>query len=110
MPDFTPEEDCKHIWGQAYLAGCSKYDAGQKEHRTAFQTAGASWYADQIRDEVLDSVAYTHHLRDRLASIRSLASMMKEDDSMTIGMAATILEYLAGDHPPRAHVRRHLRD
>lgn len=110
MAYMTPEEDSQEIWGEAYLAGRSKYESGAREHNTAFPTAGASWYADQLRDEVIDSVAYTHHLRSRLLSIRSLAKMMREDDAMTLGMAATILEYLAGDRPPKPHPRPHPRD
>lgn len=101
MNAFSPDEDCKEIWGAAYLAGRAKYDQGQKEHKTMFPTAGAAWYAAQIREEAIDTISYTHHLSERMNSIRSLARMMKEDDGMTLSMAATILEYLAGDHPPK---------
>ena len=85
MDSFTPEEDSRDIWGAAYISG----------------SAGASWYADSLHDEALDSVAYLHHLRARLRLIRSLARLLREDDGMTTGMAATILEHLAGDHAPR---------
>jgi hypothetical protein len=99
---YSPEEDACAIWSSAYLKGREKYDQGQKEHKTMFHTAGASWYAAQIRDEAIDTIAYTHHLYSRMDSIRSLARMMKEDDGMTLSMAATILEYLCGNHPPKA--------
>lgn len=107
---YTPEEDAAAIWSDAYLKGRAKYDQGQKEHKTMFSTAGASWYADQLRDEALDSVAYIHHLNARLNSIRSLARMMREDDGMTLSMAATILEYLAGEHSPKPWPTPHRHD
>lgn len=75
-----------------------------------FQTAGASWYVRQLRDEGLDSICYSHHLSERLASIKSLARMMKEDDGMTLSMASTVLEYLCGDHPPKPHPTRQRND
>lgn len=110
MNPITPEEDSQTIWGTAYLAGLEKYSRGQLEHRTAFQTAGASWYAKQLREEALDSVAYLHHLVERLQSIRSLAAIMREDESMTLSMAATILDHLVGENAPRPHPKPRLRD
>jgi len=103
MHPITPEEDAAQIWSEAYIRGLEKYTRGQAENRTAFPTAGASWYAAQLREEALDSIAYGHHLSLRLASIRSLARLLREDDSMTISMAATILDHLVGDHPPKPH-------
>jgi hypothetical protein len=103
MHPITPEEDAAQIWSEAYIRGLEKYTRGQSEHRTAFPTAGASWYAAQLREEALDSIAYGHHLSSRLASIRSLARLLREDDSMTISMAATIVDHLVGDHPPKPH-------
>lgn len=107
---YTPEEDADEIWGEAYLRGKIKYQSGQAEHRSSFWSAGASWYAGELSDEMLDSVAYLHHLRTRLASIRSLAKLMKEDDAMTLSMAATILDNLVGDHPPKQAPRPHHHD
>jgi hypothetical protein len=107
---ITPEEDAQEIWGSAYGSGMAKYAKGQAEHGGGFWTAGASWYAAQLRDEALDAVAYQHHLLARLASIRSLARMMREDDGMTLSMAATILDHLAGDRPPNPHPRHHRHD
>ena len=107
---ITPEEDSVNIWGVAYLQGRDKYARGQAQHKIAFHTAGATWYAEQLRDEALDAISYGHHLTERLRSIRSLARLMREDDGMTLSMAATILDHLAGDHPPKPHHRPHLRD
>jgi len=101
MIPYTPEEDAEEIWGEAYLHGRNKYEAGSEEHRTAFWTAGASWYASELHGEAIDSIAYLHHLRSRLASIHSLARLMREDDDMTLSMAATILEHLVNGHPPK---------
>lgn len=106
----SPEEDACDIWSSAYLDGVAKYDKGQKEHQAVFPSAGASWYAEQIHEEAIDSIAYLHHLRSRMLSIRSLARMMREDDGMTLSMASTILDYLAGDHPPKPCPRAHLHD
>jgi hypothetical protein len=99
---FTPEEDANEIWGEAFLRGKAKYELGQKEHNTDFWSAGASWYAKEMQSEALDSIAYIHHLLARLESVKSLARLMKEDDGMTLSMAATILDHIAGDHPPRS--------
>jgi len=107
MNPYTPEEDSEEIWGDAYLSGRAKYKIGQEEHGGGFWTGGASWYAESLREEVLDSVAYLHHLRRRLASIRSLARLMREDDAMTLPMAATILEHLAGSHAPKPITTKH---
>lgn len=101
MTPYTPEEDSEEIWGEAYLAGRAKYEVGQREHGGGFWTGGAAWYADNLHEEMLDSVAYVHHLRRRLESIRSLARMMREDDAMTLSMASTILDHLVGNHAPR---------
>jgi len=110
MNPFTPEEDAEEIWGEAYLQGRTKYEAGSKEHKTAFWSAGASWYAEELRGEAIDSIAYLYHLRTRLESIRSLARMMREDEDMTLSMAATILEHLAGNHPPKTLPKPHNHD
>ena len=110
MNPFTPSEDAEEIWREAYQYGKGKYEAGQKEHRSAFWSAGAAWYAKELHCEVIDSIAYLHHLRTRLESIKSLARMMREDDDMTLSMAATILEHLAGEHPPKSLPKQHNRD
>lgn len=71
------QSDSHSIWTKAYIDGRTKYEAGHSEHKTKFWTAGAIWYANNLRNEALDAVAYSHHLKVCLYRIHYLASMME---------------------------------
>jgi CHAD domain-containing protein len=97
---MTPERDAEDIWGNASQQGIAKYLKGQAEHKTAFWSAGAEWYADQLEDEILDLVSYFHHLRKRIKAIRSVAELMATDE-VGLHEAAAMLKDLTDAHPPR---------
>ncbi len=94
--------DSQTIWETAAGKGIEKYAKGQKEHQSQFWTAGASWYASQIEEEAIDLISYLHHLNIRLSSIRSIASMMR-DEEITLHEAASLLEEVAGNTPPKKY-------
>lgn len=97
---MTPERDADDIWVQTAQKGIAKYLKGQAEHRTAFWSAGAEWYADQLEDEILDLVSYFFHLRKRLKAIRAVAELMATDE-VGLQEAAAMLKDLTDSHPPR---------
>ena len=67
----------------------AKYERGQAEHKTQLWTGGASWAAQQIREESVDLVAYTDLLQQSLA------------------FAVTAIEAaLVMDEPHRTHIIR----
>ena len=97
---MNPQDDAAEIWEKASAAGLEKYFAGSKEHKTQFWTAGAGWYAKNLKDEQLDLVSYLHHLISRINSVQMLAQMM-EEENVSLRDAATILKELVSDHPPQ---------
>jgi hypothetical protein len=98
---MTPKKDATDIFNSFASDGIEKYKKGVQEHGGGLWTGGCSWYADQLHDELIDSASYLHHLRVRLRSIATLATMMKEGD-VEMNQAAVILEELAGVHPPHS--------
>jgi hypothetical protein len=98
---MTPEQDANEIWESAAAKGIAKYLKGQTEHKTAFWSAGAGWYAAELENETLDLVSYFHHLRNRIQAIGALAQMM-EDEEISLRDAATLLKDLSNSHPPRS--------
>ena len=96
---MNAEQDAFEIWSKAGSAGLEKYRKGQAEHKTDFWTAGAGWYAENLRDEQLDLISYLHHLIERIDSIQVLAEMMENDD-VSLRDAATILKQLTSSNPP----------
>lgn len=98
---MTPQEDASAIWEKAASKGIAKYLKGQAEHKTAFWSAGAGWYADQLEDETLDLVSYFHHLRQRLTAINALAEMMAAEE-ISLRDASILLKDLSNSHPPRS--------
>jgi len=97
---MTPERDADDIWVQTAQKGIGKYLKGQAEHKTAFWSAGAEWYADQLEDEILDLVSYFYHLRKRLKAIRAVAELMATDE-VGLHEAATMIKDLTDASPPR---------
>ena len=97
---MTPEEDAFDIWKEASVAGIDKYFKGSDEHKTQFWTAGAGWYAKNLKDEQLDLISYLHHLIDRIKLIQLLADMMEEEE-ISIGHASRLLKNLVSDNPPQ---------
>ncbi|NBW99954.1 hypothetical protein EBR03_10330 [bacterium] len=81
------EADGHSIWSCAYVDGRKKYEAGHKEHKSKFWTAGALWYANNLRHESLDAIAYSHHLIIGLNKILDLAMKLEAGigDSSKIG-------------------------
>ena len=69
---MNAEQDAFEIWSKAGSNGLQKYKVGQVEHKTQFWTAGAGWYAENLRDEQLDLISYNHHLIERLNPCRLL--------------------------------------
>jgi len=98
---MDPKLDASNIWESAAGEGIAKYERGTIEHGGGFWTAGAAWYAAQATDESLDMIAYLHHLRERLNQIRVVASMLREDE-LTPHAAASLIDELVGNHPPKS--------
>jgi len=98
---MTPEKDASRIWEGAALDGVEKYRAGVKEHGGGLWRAGAGWYADQIKDESLDLIAYLFHLRERIVQARTLAGMIS-DGEIEAKMGADAIVELLGSEPPKA--------
>lgn len=99
-PIMNPNQDAFDIWSKAGSAGINKYLAGSKEHKTQFWTAGAGWYAKNLKDEQLDLISYLHHLTERINLCQLLAQMM-EDEEVSLKDAATLLNNLVSDEPPQ---------
>jgi hypothetical protein len=98
----TPQKDLENI-SDAFVAELKKkYLTGQKEHQTKLWTGSALWFANELRNEIVDSVSYSHHLVKQLEAITSLATMM-ENEEVSLRDAASILKCLAGNTPPRKH-------
>lgn len=98
--NMTPEDDAFDIWTKAGSAGMHKYLKGSNEHKSQFWTAGAGWYAQNLRDEQLDLISYLHHLSERINSLQVLALMMENDD-VSLRDAAIILKTLVSDKAPQ---------
>jgi hypothetical protein len=101
LNDMNAEQDAFDIWSKAGSAGLEKYRKGQAEHRTQFWTAGAGWYAQNLRDEQLDLISYLHHLDKRIKLCQLLAKMMAEEE-VSLRDAATLLDNLVSDRPPQS--------
>ena len=98
---MTPETDAAKIWSDAYHYGVNKYISGSKEHKSQFWTAGAGWYAKNLRDEQLDLISYLHHLSERIKLIELLANMMEEEE-ISLRDASRLLKNLVADRPPQS--------
>ena len=98
---MTPETDAAKIWSDAYHYGVNKYISGSNEHKSQFWTAGAGWYAKNLRDEQLDLISYLHHLSDRIKLIELLAKMMEEEE-ISLRDASLLLKNLVADRPPQS--------
>ena len=101
LNDMTPEQDAFDIWSKATSAGFDKYIKGSEEHKTQFWTAGAGWYAKNLKDEQLDLISYLHHLTERVKLCQLLAKMMR-DEEVSLRDASTLLENLVSDRPPQS--------
>ena len=97
---MTPEQDAFDIWSKAGSAGMEKYRKGNAEHKTDFWTAGAGWYAQNLKDEQLDLISYLHHLTERIKTCQMLAKMMA-DEEISLKDAATLLNNLVSNLPPK---------
>jgi hypothetical protein len=96
---MNPQEDAFDIWREASTSGVEKYIKGSNEHRTMFWTAGAGWYAKNLKEEQLDLISYLHHLIDRVSLAQLLAIMMEEEE-VSLKDAARMLKNLMSDTPP----------
>lgn len=97
---MTPERDASRIWEGAASDGIEKYRKGVAEHGGGLWKAGAGWYANQIKDESLDLIAYLFHMRERITQARTIAEMLR-DGEISPGLASEALLELLGDLPPR---------
>jgi len=97
---MTPEQDAFDIWSKAGSAGMEKYRKGNAEHKTDFWTAGAGWYAQNLKDEQLDLISYLHHLTERIKTCQMLAKMMA-DEEISLKDAAKLLNNLVSSLPPK---------
>lgn len=97
---MTPEQDALDIWSEATVAGLDKYFKGSAEHKTQFWTAGAGWYARNLKDEQLDLISYLHHLTERIKLMQMLAQMM-EDEEISLRDSSRLLKNLVSDQPPQ---------
>ena len=98
--NMNAEQDAFDIWSKAGTAGMEKYKKGQKEHKSDFWTAGAGWYAENLKDEQLDLISYLHHLMERIKTCQMLAKMM-EANEVSLKDAAVLLNNLVSNLPPR---------
>ena len=98
--EMNPIDDAVNIWKNASTAGIEKYIKGSAEHGTQFWTAGAGWYAHNLRDEQLDLISYLYHLNERIKLCQLLAKMMEEEE-VSLRDAATLLANLVSDQPPK---------
>jgi hypothetical protein len=103
--NMNAEQDAFDIWSKAGSAGMEKYRKGNAEHKTEFWTAGAGWYAANLKDEQLDLISYLHHLTERIKTCQLLAKMMA-DDEVSLRDAATLLSNLVSDNAPNASVHQ----
>jgi len=74
------EADGHSIWSCAYVDGRRKYENGHEEHKSKFWTAGALWYANNLRSEALDAVAYSHHLIVCLNRVLNIAMKLEDKE------------------------------
>jgi hypothetical protein len=102
---MTPERDADDIWVQTAQKGIAKYLKGQAEHKTAFWSAGAEWYADELENEILDLVSYFYHLRKRLKAIRAVSDLMATEE-VGLQEAAAMIKDLTDSHPPRSRQKQ----
>ena len=105
LSEMNAEDDANTIWYDAFEAGVEKYHKGQQEHKTQFWTAGAGWYAQNLKDEQLDLISYLHHLNERIKLANILADMM-EDGEVSLRDAAKLLKNLMGNHPPQKYTKQ----
>ena len=89
------KSDGNSIWTKAYIDGRTKYEAGHREHKSKFWTAGAIWYANNLRNEALDSVAYSHHLGICLLRIQAIASRLESGEISPSDAGSEITSILA---------------
>jgi len=88
------EADGHSIWSCAYVDGRRKYEAGHSEHKSKFWTAGALWYANNLRHESLDAIAYSHHLIVNLNKILNIAMKLESSKCDSIEAGKEIREIL----------------
>jgi hypothetical protein len=104
----TPDSDAIAIWDSAREDGVRKYREGRAAHKTCFWTAGAEWYVNEARAEVLDMIAYIHHAKAR---IQGLKEAVKAFSSGEIGkdiFVKTALRLIEG--APAGNGRSHKRE
>lgn len=93
-------EDRDEIIGTAARDLRAKYDHGQREHNTDLPTGGLGWFAQAAREEALDLIAYTHHIRRKVEALHDLQQRMASGEiSMTT--AAEELFTLISETPPK---------
>lgn len=79
-----------------------KYDHGQHEHRTDLPSGGLAWFINAAREEALDLMAYTHHLKAKAAALHDLHEQM-ETHALTLDESASALWEIISETPPRKH-------
>jgi hypothetical protein len=79
-----------------------KYDHGQHEHRTDLPSGGLGWFINAAREEALDLMAYTHHLKAKSAALHDLHEQM-ETHALTLDESASALWEIISETPPRKH-------
>lgn len=92
--------DAHEIWNTAYTDGMKKYASGNTEHQTRLWTAGLSWYAKSLRDELIDGMAYAHHLSAHINLILAVAKDL-ETGKITPKYAAMRLRQITTGKPKK---------
>ena len=92
------EVDSHAILTSAYMDGRTKYESGHQEHKSKFWTAGLAWYASNLRDEILDGVAYVHHLTLRIGTLLEIAEML-EKKKITSKQGAKMIREIVSAKP-----------
>lgn len=91
--------DANNIFEEFSYKGIKKYEEGVKNHGGGLWRAGATWYANELLQELIDSVAYLHHLRQRLRAINCICDLMRAKE-IEMSEAARLISDLVNDHKP----------
>ena len=98
----SAQDDCDEI---IIISACDlreKYMHGQREHNTDLPSGGLAWFINAAREEALDLMAYTHHLKAKAAALHDLHEQM-ETHTLSLDESAATLWEIISETPPRKH-------
>ena len=98
----SAQNDCDEI---IIISACDlreKYMRGQRDHNTDLPSGGLAWFINATREEALDLMAYTHHLKAKAAALQELHEQM-ETHTLSLDESAAALWEIISETPPRKH-------